>query len=172
MKKLIFTLISLCMLILGAETVLVNHKDVKMCERQEACAKDYTKENEFVDSLQVDKIMMLYRQMYSAIIERDMDTIGKIFANDFVLLYINGRSMDKNECINAIREGAIIYLHVNHDDIVVTVSGDHATLCGKSFVNVENHGEEKKADLHIQQDMTLEKRNGKWVFTHSTATTY
>lgn len=172
MKKLVFTLISLCVLILGADEILVNHKDMKMCEKPEQCCKDYKKENEINDSLQVDKITTLYRQMYSAIIEKDMDTITKIFANDFVMLYLNGRNMNKNECLTAIREGSLSYSNVNHDDIVVTVNGNHATLCGKSSVDIESRGNKKKEDLHIQQDMMLEKRNGKWVFTHSKATTY
>ena len=110
--------------------------------------------------------------MYSAIIEKDMDTITKIFANDFVMLYLNGRNMNKNECLTAIREGSLSYSNVNHDDIVVTVNGNHAILCGKSSVDIESRGNKRKEDLHIQQDMTLEKRNGKWVFTHSKATTY
>ena len=79
-----FTLISLCVLILGAEQVLVNHKEAKMSQRQEFGGTDYTKE----------------------------------------------------------------------------------------FVNIENSSDNKKANLRIQQDMTLEKRNGKWVFTHSTASMY
>lgn len=172
MKRLMFTLISFCVLVLNAQTVLVNNKEAKISERRGACAKDYTKENEIKDSLQVNKIMVLYHQMYSAIIEKDMDTIAKIFANDFVMLYLNGKNMNKNECLTAIKEGALSYSHVNHDDIVVRVNGDYATICGKSVVNIEGRSGEKKADLHIQQDMTLEKRNGRWVFTHSKASIY
>ncbi len=48
---------------------------------------------------------MLYQQMYNAIIEKDMDTIRKIFDNEFVLLYINDRNMNKNECLSAIKGG-------------------------------------------------------------------
>ena len=172
MKRLMFALISLCVLILGAEQVLINHKEAKMSQRQEFGGTDYTKENEINDSLQVDKIMMLYRQMYSAIIAKDIDIVEKIFANDFVMLYINGRNMNKSECLNAIKEGELGYSKVNHDDIIINVNGNHATLCGKSFVDIKNSSDNKKANLRIQQDMTLEKRNGKWVFTHSTASMY
>ena len=172
MKRLVFTIISLCILSLEAETILVNHKDMKMNERRAICAKDYTKENEVNDSLQVDKIMTLYREMYSAIIAKDMDTIAKLFANDFVMLYLNGKNMNKAECLTAIKEGSLGYSRVNHDDIIVTVNGDQATLCGKSSVNMKTTESNKKVDLHIQQDMTLEKRNGKWVFIHSKASTY
>ena len=50
--------------------------------------------------------------------------------------------------------------------------GDRATLCGKSFVNIEDNANDKKSDLRIQQDMMLEKRNGKWFFIHSKASMY
>ena len=64
-----------------------------MSMRQEACGIDYTKENEINDSLQIDKITTLYREMYSAIIKQDVETIARIFANDFVMLYLNGKNM-------------------------------------------------------------------------------
>ena len=95
---------------------------------------------------------MLYQQMYNAIIEKDMDTIRKIFDNEFVLLYINDRNMNKNECLSAIKGGGwiVAYSNVNYDDIVITVNGNYATLCGKSYVNIENKSGGKKNDLYIQ----------------------
>ena len=52
------------------------------------------------------------------------------------------------------------------------MNGNYATLCGKSYVNIENKSGGKKNDLYIQQDMTLERGNGKWVFTRSQAKAY
>lgn len=170
MKKLVFTLVLFTVLILGAETVLISHKDMQMSERQEVSGKDYTKENELNKSLQVEKIMKLYRQMYSAIITKDMDAVTKIFASDFVMFYLNGINMNKNQCLTAIKDGTLSYSRANHDDIVVNVYGDHATICGKTSVDIGNNV--KKIDLHIQQDITLEKRNGRWVFTSSKASIY
>ena len=172
MKRLVFILISLCVLVLGADEVLVSHKEAKMSQRQEIGGVDYTKENEINDSLQIDKIMKLYRKMYTAIIEKDLDTIVRIFANDFVMLYLNGKNMNKNEYMSVIREGSLGFSYAKHDDIVVTVHGDRATLCGKSFVDIGNDSSDDKTNLHIQQDMMLEKRNGKWVFIHSKASMY
>ena len=71
-----------------------------------------------------------------------------------------------------LKGGIVAYSNVNYDDIVITVNGSYATLCGKSYVNIENKSGGKKNDLYIQQDMTLERRNGKWVFTRSQAKAY
>ena len=75
-----------------------------------------------------------------------------------------------NQCL--LKEGVLGFSQAKHDDIVVNVHGDRATLCGKSFVNIEDNANDKKSDLRIQQDMMLEKRNGKWFFIHSKASMY
>ena len=89
------------------------------------------------------------------------------------LCYIlTARIWHKDECISVIKEGVLGFSQAKHDDIVVNVHGDRATLCGKSFVNIEDNANDKKSDLRIQQDMMLEKRNGKWFFIHSKASMY
>lgn len=79
--------------------------------------------------------------------------------------------MNKEEYLAAVKDGTLNYYSAEHDDISVKVSGNKASLCGKSRVNVAVYGGGKHT-WRLQQDMTLEKIGGEWKFTYSKASTY
>lgn len=93
------------------------------------------------------------------------------YADSFVLVHMTGTRMNKEEYLAAVKDGTLNYYSAEHDDFSVKVSGNKASLCGKSRVNVAVYGGGKHT-WRLQQDMTLEKIGGEWKFTYSKASTY
>ena len=117
------------------------------------------------------QITALYKEMYRAMIAKDMAAMAKIHAPSFVLIHMTGAKMNQKEYLAAVKDGTLNYYTADHDDISVSVNGNKATLCGKSRVNAAVYGGGKHT-WRLQQDMTLEKIGGEWKFSHSQASTY
>lgn len=117
------------------------------------------------------QITALYKEMYRAMIAKDMTAMEKIHAPSFTLIHMTGTKMNQKEYLAAVKDGTLNYYTADHDDISVSVNGNKATLCGKSRVNAAVYGGGKHI-WRLQQDMTLEKIGGEWKFTHSKASTY
>ncbi|MBQ1705541.1 MAG: nuclear transport factor 2 family protein [Clostridia bacterium] len=67
--------------------------------------------------------------------------------------------------------GELNYYSAKHDEIIVTVSGDTATMTGRSKVEAAVYGGGKNT-WRLQGDFTLRKENGVWKLTSSRASTY
>ena len=117
------------------------------------------------------RLQDLYREMWKILIAKDADGMRRIHGEDFVLVHMTGSRMNRAEFISAVKDGTLNYYTAEHDDISVKISGNKATLTGKSRVNAAVYGGGRHT-WRLQQDMTLEKRGGAWVFTHSKASTY
>lgn len=118
-----------------------------------------------------ENIRALYEEMYRAMIAKDIATMTKIHGDEFVLVHMTGQRMDKGAYLAAVQDGTLNYYAAAHDDISVSVDGDHASLTGKTRVEAAVYGGSRRT-WRLQQDMTLRKQGGAWVFTHSTASTY
>ncbi len=123
------------------------------------------------DKAEIAEIANLYKEMYKAMIAKDLNAMSKIHANSFVLVHMTGTRMNKDEYLAAVKDGTLNYYTAEHDDISVNVDGNKAALCGKSRVNAAVYGGGNHT-WHLQQDMTLEKIGGEWKFTYSKASTY
>ena len=118
-----------------------------------------------------DMIEALYREMYKAMVEKDTATLNRVHADNFVLTHMTGMHQSKQEYIKAIAGGTLNYYSAEHEDIVVSVDGDEATMIGKSRVVAAVYGG-GKGRWRLQGDFTLRKENGSWKFTSSRASTY
>ncbi|MCH5150588.1 MAG: DUF4440 domain-containing protein [Spirochaetales bacterium] len=120
---------------------------------------------------ETEEIRSLYKEMYRAMIAKDMAEMRRIHGDDFVLVHMTGQRMDKGAYLAAVKDGTLNYYSADHDDISVRVDGSRATLCGKSRVSAAVYGGGRRT-WRLQQDMTLEKIGDSWQFTHSKASTY
>ena len=119
----------------------------------------------------VSQITELYHTMCRAMIAKDISALARLHDENFVLVHMTGAQMNRQEYLEAVRDGTLNYYSAEHDDIHIQVQGNRATLCGKSRVNAAVYGGGRHT-WRLQQDMTLEKKNEKWLLTHSTASTY
>ena len=127
----------------------------------------------FSDRLMDDKsqIKALYREMYEAMIAKDTATLNRIHADDFVLVHITGMRQSKREYINAIADGTLNYFSAEHEQMEIDISGDSATLTGRSRVTAAVFGG-GRSTWRLQLHFKLVKREGQWLFTEARASTY
>ena len=116
-------------------------------------------------------IIKLYREMYSAMINKDREELEQIHDDSFVLFHMTGMKQSKNEYISAIMGGTLNYYSAVHDDMEIAINGDTAKLTGKSKVTAAVFGG-GKSTWRLQLDFELIRKNGEWYFTFARASTY
>ena len=117
------------------------------------------------------QIEALYKQMYQAMVEKDTVTLNQVHADEFVLTHMTGMCQPKHEYIRAIADGTLNYYEATHEQMDIRVSGNNATLTGRSRVTAAVFS----GGLHtwrLQLTFHLVKRDGRWLFTDSKASTY
>ena len=118
-----------------------------------------------------EKIIRLYKEMYSAMINKDKTKLERIHDDSFVLHHMTGMKQSKKEYISAIMGGTLNYYSAVHDDMEVAINGDTARLTGKSEVMAAVFGGGKHT-WRLQLDFELIRKNGEWYFTLAKASTF
>ncbi|MBE6260886.1 MAG: nuclear transport factor 2 family protein [Prevotella sp.] len=117
------------------------------------------------------QIEALYKQMYRAMVEKDTVTLDEQHADEFVLTHMTGMRQSKQEYIRAIADGTLNYYEATHEQIDIRINGDRATLTGRSRVTAAVFGGGRHT-WRLQLTFHLVRRDGKWLFTDSKASTY
>ncbi len=79
-----------------------------------------------------EKIIQLYKEMYSAMINKDKAELERVHDDSFVLYHMTVMKQPKHEYISAIMSGMLNYYSAAQGDMEVTINGDTARLTGKS----------------------------------------
>ena len=117
------------------------------------------------------KIAKLYKEMYTAMINKDRAVLERVHDDSFVLVHMTGMRQSKTEYINAIMDGTLNYYSAEHEEARFAVNGDTATLTGKSRVTAAVFGGGKNT-WRLQLTFELIKKNGEWYLTLAKASTY
>ena len=117
------------------------------------------------------KISELYKDYWDYMIEKNIEGLRSLMSSDYCLFHMTGVKQSADEFIEGLKNGTFNYYSAEHDDIVVSVDGDEATMTGKSRVVAAVYGG-GKGSWRLQGDFTLRKENGNWKFTSSRASTY
>jgi len=88
-----------------------------------------------------------------------------------VLTHMTGMHQSKQEYIQSIANGTLNYYSAEHEQMDIKVSGDRATLRGRSRVNAAVFGGGRHT-WRLQLHFDLVKEDGKWRFAEARATTY
>lgn len=118
-----------------------------------------------------EAICELYRQYWRYMIDKDIDGLRGLMSDDYVLMHMTGVRQSRETFLSGLKDGTFNYYSADHDSIEVTVSGDTATMIGKSRVAAAVYGG-RKSSWKLRGDFTLRKENGAWRFTSSKASTY
>ena len=116
-------------------------------------------------------IEALYKQMYRAMIAKDIETLGSLLDENSVLIHMTGTRQSKQDYLRAIKDGTLNYYSVDDDEIIVEVDGETATMTGRSRVNAAVYGGGRHT-WRLQIRSTLIKKNGRWLFVEQRASTY
>jgi ketosteroid isomerase-like protein len=117
------------------------------------------------------QIGTLYRDMYEAMVAKDTVVLNHVHADDFVLTHMTGMHQSKQEYIRAIANGTLNYYSAVHEQTEIKVSGNHATLTGRSRVTAAVFGGGRHI-WRLQLHFNLSKVEGRWYFTSARASTY
>jgi uncharacterized protein (TIGR02246 family) len=117
------------------------------------------------------QIEALYKQMYRAMIAKDIETLGSLLDENSVLIHMTGTRQPKRDYLRAIKDGTLNYYSVEDDEIIIEVDGDKATMTGRSRVNAAVYGGGRHT-WQLQIKSTLIKKDGRWLFVEQRASTY
>lgn len=113
----------------------------------------------------------LYQQQWNYMIEKNIDGLGKLLSDTFVLMHMTGVRQSKEDFLHSIKDGTLNYYSAVHEEIRVNLKGDTTDLLGRSIVNAAVYGGGRRT-WHLQGDYALKKINGKWMFTESKVSIY
>ncbi len=68
-----------------------------------------------------EKIIRLYKEMYSAMIAKDRAELERIHDDSFVLFHMTGMKQSKSEYISAIMSGTLNYYSAAHGDVEIEI---------------------------------------------------
>ena len=124
-----------------------------------------------MENSDIDIIKKMYVDLCDASINKDIDKIKQLLAEDYVLVHMTGMNQTRSDYINSVINGELKYYESIHESIEVNIRGNVAFVVGKTKTLASPFGM-PKSWWRLKQEMTLEKRNDKWVITHSKASTY
>ena len=118
-----------------------------------------------------EQIKELYRTYWNYMIDKNAEGLRNLMAGDYYLRHMTGVKQSVDEFLKGLLNGTFNYYSAEHDEIIVNINGDTATMIGKSRVLAAVYGGGKNS-WRLQGDFTLRKENGSWKLTSSKASTY
>ncbi len=147
----------------------VQNANATDCRNRSQCASEQT----LSDSLMNEKehVLQVYKLMYKAMVEKDTAMLNRLHSDDFVLIHMTGMRQSKAEYINSISNGTLNYFAATHEQMDISIDGDSALLTGRSRVEAAVFGGGRHT-WRLQLRMKFVRRNGKWLISESSASTY
>src|SRR5262252_5184412 len=114
------------------------------------------------------ELLKIEEEFAEAIVKNDVEGIGRLVADDWIIIDPNGEIVDRTRFFEVIKSGALMHDTMQSEDFRVRVYGDSAVVTaitstkGK-FMGQEFSTRERATDVFV-------KREGRWqcVLTHLT----
>ena len=111
----------------------------------------------------------LYAEMWQALLKKDISTLEKIHADEFILVHMTGMQQPKKEYLRCVRDGELNYFSARTEKIFVDAGA--GKLIGQSKVEAAVFGGSKHT-WNLQLAFDVEKISGKWILIRGRASTY
>lgn len=115
-----------------------------------------------------EKLLKLEKAFAELIVKNDLEGIGRLVADDWIIIDPNGQIVDRTRFFEVIKSGALVHDMMESQDFRVRVYGDTAVVTGVTrakgkFMGQEFSTQERATDVFV-------KRDGRWqcVLTHLT----
>ena len=118
-----------------------------------------------------ERIRGLYREYWRCMIAKDADGLRGMMTEDYTLLHMTGVKQSAETFLKGLLDGTFQYFTAEHDSIQVTVSGNRASMIGKSRVLAAVYGGGKHS-WRLRGEFSLRKEEGRWKLSSSRASTY
>jgi ketosteroid isomerase-like protein len=114
------------------------------------------------------ELLKLEREFAAAIVSNDLEGIGRLVTDDWIIIDPNGEIVDRARFFEVIKSGALTHDTMESEDFRVRIYGDSAVVIGLTrskgkFMGQEFSTQERATDVFV-------KRDGGWlcVLTHLT----
>jgi ketosteroid isomerase-like protein len=115
-----------------------------------------------------EELFRIEKEFAQAIVSNDLEGIGRMVADDWIIIDPNGDIVDRMRFFEVIKSGALTHEMMESEDFRVRVYGDSAVVtaitCAKGkFMGQEFSTQERATDVFVKCD-------GRWrcVLTHLT----
>ena len=115
-----------------------------------------------------EELLKLEKAFAEAIVKNDLEGIGRLVTDDWIIIDPNGEIVDRARFFEVIKSGALTHEMMESEDFRVRVYGDSAVVTGVTrtkgkFMGQEFSTQERATDVFV-------KRDGRWqcVLTHLT----
>ena len=115
-----------------------------------------------------EELLKLEEQFAEAIVRNDLEGIGRLVTDDWIIIGPDGEIVDRVRFFEVIKSGALMHDTMESEDFRVRVYGDSAVLTGVTrtkgkFMGQEFSTQERATDVFVKCD-------GRWqcVLTHLT----
>ena len=118
-----------------------------------------------------EQIIQLYKEMYTAMVNKDRAELERVHDDSFVLVHMTGMRQPKEVYISSIMDGTLNYYRCEHEHEPVVINGEKATMKGDTKVEAAVYGGSGHV-WRLRLDCTFVRREGGWKMTKSVASTY
>jgi ketosteroid isomerase-like protein len=115
-----------------------------------------------------EELLNVEGEFAEAIVKNDLEGIGRVVADDWIVIDPNGEIVDRARFFEAIKSGALTHHMMESEDFRVRIYGDCAVVTATArtkgkFMGEEFSTQERATDVFV-------KREGQWqcVLTHLT----
>jgi ketosteroid isomerase-like protein len=113
-------------------------------------------------------LLKVEKEFAQAIVSNNLEGIGRLVADDWIIIDSDGGIVDRTRFSEVIKSGALTHDMMESEDLRVRVYGDSAVVTGLTrtkgkFMGQEFSTQERATDVFV-------KRDGRWrcVLTHLT----
>ena len=115
-----------------------------------------------------EELLKLEEAFADAIVKNDLEGIGRLVADDWIIIDPNGGIVDRTRFFEVIKSGALAHDIMASEDFRVRVYGDSAVVTGITrtegkFMGQEFSTQERATDVFVKRD-----RRWQCVLTHLT----
>ena len=118
-----------------------------------------------------EQIEEIYKNLSKASIDKDINLLNSILADDYILVHMTGMQQTKADYINSVMNEELIYYEAIHEKIDIEINKNKAEVIGKTKTLASPFGMSKNW-WRLKQEMYLEKTDDKWIIKKSIASTY
>ncbi|MCR5006280.1 MAG: nuclear transport factor 2 family protein [Clostridiales bacterium] len=117
------------------------------------------------------QIALLYDEMYTAMIQKDLEELDRLHDDSFTLMHMTGKVQNKKAYINSIHDGTLNYYAAETEHLDIDIRHETAKMTGLSRVLAAVYGG-RQQEWPLKLEFTLQKRNDCWRLTSAKASMY
>ena len=115
-----------------------------------------------------EELLKIEKEFAQAIVRNDLEAVGRLVAEDWIIIDPNGGIVDRMRFFEVIKSGALTHDMMESEDLRVRIYGDSAVVTAVTrtkgiFMGQDFSTQERATDVFV-------KRDGRWqcVLTHLT----